>query len=131
MAIELFTIRETGPALRLIVESSDGRTCSTFGDFPEAIERGNAQLIAEAFNVATRTGKTPGQLETEATELRAALANLISYSTGNGSNREGNPYCKHEVRSALETLGRATGQKARNWSEVEVLPYCGPMPVKP
>lgn len=44
---------------------------------PHGIARANAALIAEAFNVANETGRTPAQLAAERAELVAAIAKVM------------------------------------------------------
>ena len=70
------------------IETKDGETVASFVD--------NAQyrsLIAAA----------PAMYE--------ALQNLLEWAKGNRGAREGNPYCKPEVRQALKVLASIQGKK--------------------
>jgi len=49
----------------------------TLGSLDRSVEAANANLIAEAFNVATETGLTPRQLADQRTELLAELKGII------------------------------------------------------
>lgn len=52
-----------------------------------------------------------GNLIAAAPAMYEALQNLLEWAKGNRGAREGNPYCKPEVRQALKVLASIQGKK--------------------
>jgi 5'-3' exonuclease len=73
----------------------------------------DAELISEAFNVATETGLTPRQLAEQRAELLEALKNLL---TGALDIRgiEFESYCRKEVAAAEQAIANATAHQSHN-----------------
>ena len=67
--------------------------------------------------VAVIGGKSLQTMNANATLIAAApamyeaLQNLLEWAKGNRGAREGNPYCKPEVRQALKVLASIQGKK--------------------
>ena len=82
----------------------------------KTIVDGNEFWIARVlnFNHASddiRESQANAALIAAAPAMYEALQNLLEWAKGNREAREGNPYCKPEVRQALKVLASIQGKK--------------------
>ena len=62
-------------------------------------------------NIAVAYDKRDVHILAAAPAMYDALQNLLEWAKGNREAREGNPYCKPEVRQALKVLASIQGKK--------------------
>ena len=78
---------------------------------------------AQSTHIGTVYGKNSSHnahLIAAAPALYEAVQNLLEFIKGNRGAREGNPYCKAEVRQALKVLAAIQGKK--DYLDADTLP---------